>query len=80
MFLTYRTHYVRLSGAISQDKPVQSGVPQGTVLGHLLLLITIADIDKDISMSKLISFADDTGLYMVKHQWLWLTPTLLDSE
>ena len=40
-----------------------SGVPQGTVLGPLLFLIMIADIDNGVSDSNLISFADDTRLY-----------------
>ena len=40
-----------------------SGVSQGTVLGPLLFLIMISDIDKDVSASKLVSFADDTRLY-----------------
>ena len=40
-----------------------SGVPQGTVLGLILFLIMISDIDKDVSASKLVSFADDTRLY-----------------
>ena len=53
-FLTSRTYCVRLPGAVSQDHPVLSGVPQGTVLVPLLFLITIADINKDISSSKLI--------------------------
>ena len=48
---------------ISKDHPVISGVPQGTVLGPLLFLIMIADIDKGVSDSNLISFADDTRLY-----------------
>ena len=62
-FLTRRSHFVRLPGAISGDSPVLSGVPQGTVLGPLLFLIMLADINKDISESNLISFADDTRIY-----------------
>ena len=45
-FLTNRTHYVRIPGGISKDSPVLSGVPQGTVLGPLLFLIMISDINK----------------------------------
>ena len=33
---------------------------QGTVLGPLLFIIMIADINRDVVSSKLISFADDT--------------------
>ena len=62
-FLTRQSHFVRLPGAISGDRPVLSGVPQGTVLGPLLFLIMLADINKDISESNLISFADDTRIY-----------------
>ena len=62
-FLTDRSHFVRFPGGISEDHPVLSGVPQGTVLVPLLFLIMISDIDKDVSASKLVSFADDTRLY-----------------
>ena len=62
-FLTHRSHFVRLPGGISENHPVLSGVPQETVLGPLLLLIMISDIDKDVSASELVSFADDTRLY-----------------
>ena len=56
--------YVRIPGGIRQPHPVLSGVSQDTVLGHLLLLIMIIDIDKCISpSSKLVSFADDTKVY-----------------
>ena len=48
---------------IREDHPVLSGVPQETVLGPLLLLIMIFDIDKDVSTSELVSFAGDTRLY-----------------
>ena len=63
-FLNNRQHYVRMPGGISQPHPVLSGVPQGTVLGPLLFLIMIIDIDKGISpSSKLFSFADDIRVY-----------------
>ena len=32
-FITNRSHFVRLPGGTSEDRPVLSGVPQGTVLG-----------------------------------------------
>ncbi|XP_066933083.1 uncharacterized protein [Clytia hemisphaerica] len=39
---------------------VISGVPQGSVLGPLIFLILIGDIDKEVVHSFLKSFADDT--------------------
>ena len=66
-FLTNQSHFVRLPGGISDDSPVLSGVPQGTVLGSLRFFIMIADINKDISESNLISFADDTRIYTKIH-------------
>ena len=59
-FLTDRSRFVRLPGGISEDHHVLNGVPQGTVLGPLLFLTMLSDIDKDVSASKLVSFADDT--------------------
>ena len=61
-FLVNRTQFVRLPGGSSTDSHVISGVPQGTVLGPLLFLILMSDIDEGIVNSKIISFADDTRL------------------
>ena len=59
-FLTGRHQNVIVNGAKSTPQPVISGVPQGSVLGPLLFLILIGDIDQDVSSSFLSSFADDT--------------------
>ena len=59
-FLTNRVQYVTVEGKPSSSKPVISGVPQGSVLGPVLFLIMISDIDVDVIDSIIKTFADDT--------------------
>ena len=59
-FLTNRTQSVIVEGRKSSSKQVISGVPQGSVLGPLLFLILMGDIDQNIAAAFLSSFADDT--------------------
>ena len=61
-FLTNRKQKVMINGTFSRKSNVRSGVPQGSVLGPLLFLIMIGDIDKDIKHSRVTSFADDTRI------------------
>ena len=61
-FLTGRTHFGRLQGGVSFNSHVISGVPQGTVLGPLLCIILMGDIDSGTT-SSMVSFAHDTRLY-----------------
>src|SRR6266568_4819827 len=60
-WLTGRRQKVGLNREFSDWCDVLSGVPQGSVLGPLLFLIYINDIDEYI-VSKLGKFADDTKL------------------
>ena len=50
------------NGEASEWEDVLSGVPQGSILGPLLFLIYINDIDIGVLSSKL-KFADDTKMY-----------------
>ena len=59
-FLTSRTQTVIVNGVKSDLVEVKSGVPQGSVLGPLLFLVLIGDIDKNVATSFISSFADDT--------------------
>ena len=68
-FLTGRQQYVTVNGFRSFLFDVLSGVPQGSVLGPLLFIIFINDIDKEVVSSFLSSFADDTRISKgIKHQ------------
>ena len=61
-WLTHRRQRVIVDGKISNWKSVLSGVPQGSVLGPILFLIYINDLEDDIS-SKVLKFADDTKVF-----------------
>ena len=67
-FLTNRKQVVIANGVKSSVSQVKSGVPQGTVLGPLLFLIMINDIDENITESMISIFADDTRLTKVINQ------------
>ena len=61
-WLIGRRQRVVVDGEVSNWKAVLSGVPQGSVLGPILFLIYINDLDDDIT-SKVLKFADDTKVF-----------------
>ena len=61
-WLSERSQKVVLDGQASDPVPVLSGVPQGSVLGPVLLLIFINDLPDNIRSSVRL-FADDCVLY-----------------
>ena len=61
-WLTHRRQRVIVDGEISSSKSVFSGVPQGSILGPVLFLTHINDLEHDISR-KVLKFADDTNRF-----------------
>ena len=65
-FLKDRKQRVVLNGQNSSWANVEAGVPQGSILGPLLLLIYINDLPDNLSTNVKL-FADDTSLFSVVH-------------
>lgn len=61
-FLTDRKQKVSVNGAESISHDVTSGIPQGSVLGHILFVIYINDMPDHVD-SEAYLFADDTKVY-----------------
>ena len=62
-FLTNRTMSVKVAGSFSDELPVASGVPQGSVLGPILFLLYVNYVINDVRCPLKI-FADDIKLYI----------------
>ena len=61
-YLSNRNHYVSINGYESGLAAITCGVPQGSVLGPLLFLLYINDLNQAITFCKVHHFADDTNL------------------
>ena len=61
-WLTDRRQRVSVEGEKSAWTAVHSGVPQGSVLGPLLFLVYINDLEDGVA-SNILKFADDTNIF-----------------
>ena len=76
-FLDDRSQNVLLNGVKSDNIPVSSGVPQGSVLGPILFLAYINDLPEQVK-SNVRLFTDDTALYLTFSKSL--TPSVLQQD
>ena len=61
-YLSNRSQECLVNGCISDSTPLTIGVPQGSILGPLLFLIYINDIQKSSPDTLLGMYADDTSM------------------
>ena len=61
-WLTDRRQRVVVDGEVSSWKSVLSGVPQGYVLGPILFLVYINNVEEGVT-GKILKFPDDTKLF-----------------
>ena len=61
-YLGNRLEKVKLNSITSQLVSVNTGVPQGSIVGPLIFLRYINDLLLDISEDSLVSYPDDTAV------------------
>ena len=62
-YLKDRSQFVTYNGVSSSTRTIKCGVPQGSILGPLLFLIYINDLQSVCKHTTPILFADDTNLF-----------------
>lgn len=64
-YLNNRQQRVKIKDKTSENMYVNTGVPQGTVLGSLVFILYINDMLKE----NIISYADDTAIIVEDDTW-----------
>jgi hypothetical protein len=62
-YISNRTQKIVINGHESETITVTSGVPQGSIIGPLLFVIYINDINKCFTHCKFLLYADDLKIY-----------------
>ena len=63
-YLTKRKQQTKFKTEISDECDIEYGVPQGSVLGPLLILIYINDLVNSTTLGEFVLFADDTNIFV----------------
>ena len=78
-YLSKRGHKVRCKNSVSSVKYVDIGVPQGSVLGPVLFLLYVNDINVHVRQGICNLYADDVLLYCTGHDIVQLRNNLQNS-
>ena len=68
-YLEKRQQMVQINGTTSNQREVTFGIPQGTVLGPILFIIYLNELLALNCSGTIISFADDTVLFVEDDSW-----------
>ena len=77
-YLQGRCQFVTLNGFNSSKAPLETGVPQGSILGPLLFLLYINDLASSTQL-ECVKFADDTNLLVTGSNLEEMIDTLNDE-
>ena len=66
-YLSGKSQYVKIDGCHSTERSVTLGVPQGSILGPILLLVFINDLPKALQHCVADIYADDTTISHSAH-------------
>ena len=78
-YLTGRSQFTFVNGKKSKIHYIETGVPQGSVLGPLFFILYINDIIYCINRGKMTLFADDTSL-LLHHKKLNILKQQAENE
>ena len=68
-YLSDRLQRVKLDSIKSNDKSIDTGVPQGSILGPLLFILYINDLFDVLPENTVLSYADDTVVVCTGTSW-----------